>query len=135
MSTDFSAVCDRCRAYVHAGQRMAMSFSFGYGPNDRRGAELVARFVCDHLDCLPGGLRIVHGQEVPTNYINAEGAALPETIVRGDTNETPPPEPDPRCCPGCGYLPAPTDRIDECANCGRTLAFQEFNPAMFRGRG
>lgn len=64
MSTDYDVVCDVCKLTMHAGQRMAMRQSFGYGPNDTAGAQRLADFIGIHIWCdLPRGVRIVIGNQ------------------------------------------------------------------------
>jgi hypothetical protein len=50
MSTDYVAVCDRCRAFIHAGQRSGMTFSFGYSASDEAGRTRLGDFIMVHVD-------------------------------------------------------------------------------------
>jgi hypothetical protein len=72
MSTDFNAVCDACRLYRHAGQRMGLGLSLGYGTGDPL-AEEILKFMFDHLFCEPEiGVRVVLSDQTPPGYINVE---------------------------------------------------------------
>ena len=49
MSTDFSVACHTCRVVMHLGQRMADTYSFGFGSSDEDGAAIVAFYIHEHL--------------------------------------------------------------------------------------
>jgi len=58
MSTDYVAVCDRCRAFIHAGQRSGLTFSFGYSASDEAGRTRLGDFVIVRRE----GVRFVNQQ-------------------------------------------------------------------------
>lgn len=72
MSTDFDVICERCRRYLHIGQRFANGrFVSGYGSTDEEGQRKVTEFLALHIDHQP---RIVNSQFLPDGYEDQEGA-------------------------------------------------------------
>jgi len=65
MSTDFDVACHTCKKRKHLGQRMAMTFSFGFGSNDVSGASEASEFICNHLG---HDLRIYDVENVPPGF-------------------------------------------------------------------
>ncbi len=56
MTTDYAAICDRCKLIAHVGQRMGVSYSLSFGPSAPVGP--VARFMLEHALCSSVGVRI-----------------------------------------------------------------------------
>ena len=70
MSTDYSAMCFKCKEYMHAGQRMANSYSFAYGGGDDDEMQDVAAFMFKHVEC--GPVLIVYADDVPSTFENVD---------------------------------------------------------------
>lgn len=68
MSTDWSIVCDRCKASYHIGQRFAGGPSLGFGSGDAAGCRNVALFIDRHLEHTDS-LRVMLDDLVPKDYI------------------------------------------------------------------
>jgi hypothetical protein len=67
MSTDFNVVDDDKKTFWHLGQRMATTYSFGFGSTDHEGASNAAERIADRLQ--PGkSLRIVLTDDIPEGY-------------------------------------------------------------------
>ena len=50
MSTDYDAACFTCRRVHHIGQRMASTYSFGWGSHDAEGRAQVWEWLTRHLE-------------------------------------------------------------------------------------
>jgi hypothetical protein len=74
MSTDYHLVCEKCLAYIHAGQTMAgPRFTAGFGAHDKEGQEEVGAFLLRHQHGQLGSvfnlpLKFMNGQAVPDGY-------------------------------------------------------------------
>lgn len=67
MSTDFDAVCFRCRKVRHAWQHMGGVPSFGYGSKDLAGMLEVAAFVLEHVsEC--GSVIVMRSDDVTPEF-------------------------------------------------------------------
>ncbi len=66
MSTDFNVVNHTNKTWWHLGQRMAITYSFGYGSRDLHGASSAGRLIEAHLG---NDLRIVEVDSIPDGYI------------------------------------------------------------------
>lgn len=64
MSVDYQVYCVTCKKARHLGQRMAATFSFGYGSNDRETPPKIMEWIGDHIDC-DHELRILWTDDVP----------------------------------------------------------------------
>jgi hypothetical protein len=82
MSTDYSVVCDTCKEYRHLGQRMASTYSFGYGSKDRETPTEIMEWIAGHAD-QGHKLTILWSDAVPENCLDAEElAALKVALAR-----------------------------------------------------
>lgn len=92
MSTDFAAVCHTCRLTLHLGQRMADVYSFGYGSNDKEGADFVLRWLERHACGWWEGatffpahdVRVMVSDNAPEDYERARDPSSVPPVTRLD---------------------------------------------------
>jgi len=66
MSTDYSAICKKCKKEIHLGQRFAGGCSFGFGSNDETNRKKAMEFIIDH--CEHGVVEVMIADQVPDEY-------------------------------------------------------------------
>ena len=67
MSTDYSVICISCEESSHLGQRMAMTYSFGYGSKDITTPPKIMEWIAGHVDN-GHNVKVVNSEDTPTSF-------------------------------------------------------------------